>query len=242
MTDGFKGLPIKIVQGLPKGVAFIVGGTGDHRWYGDNDAEAWKASQEDSPRGAAVVTLKEADAEEKRQKGELMEKGRLTGKELAGEIPTDETLVAAATQVFDRIHPTSYKLSELPTMNEVMVGVFVRMYHLMIAKQRDYGPDNITKAGLRGIVTRANDKIERLKTLVGDPDDQIAKVQKVLEELPDDATNDEMATALMQLNTIVIPKAAVKGESIEDTLLDLADYGLIGYMVYMGAWPKPLQD
>lgn len=174
------------------------------------------------------------------REGNTLEDGRLTGEEFAGEVPSDEALVQATTQLFDRIHPTSYKLSDLDTMNEVMVGVFARMYHMMVAKQKDYGPDNISKAGVRGIITRANDKIERLKTLVGDPDAQLSRIQAELRVLADDASYREMGEALLAIEKIAIPQAAVKGENIEDTLLDLANYGLIGYMVYMCAWGKPL--
>lgn len=186
------------------------------------------------------LSVSPAKAREIERKME-MEDGRLSGTEFAGQVPGDEDYIKAIVELMDKISPSSYKLSTLGSMEQVMVGVFARMYHLMIAKQLDYGPDNITKAGIRGIVTRANDKIERLKTLVGDPDDQMRRVQDVLEEVPDDASYREMGEALMSIQRIVVPENAVKGESVEDTLLDLANYGLIGYMLYMGAWPKPLE-
>jgi hypothetical protein len=173
---------------------------------------------------------------------EESDKTRLTGHDLAGDVPDATDYVNAAVQVFDRIHTTEYSLSELESMNDVMVGVFARMYHMMIAKQKDYGPENISKAGIRGVVTRANDKIERLKTLVGDPEQQMGKVQDILGNLPEDATEQEMAEALTKLYKVAVPQAAVKGENIEDTLLDLANYGLIGYMLYMGAWGHPLEN
>jgi hypothetical protein len=171
-----------------------------------------------------------------------LEDGRLSGEELAGTAVSDEDLVRATVQLFDRIHPNSYVLSEdLNTMNEVMVGIFARMYHLMISKQKDYGPENISKAGLKGIVTRSNDKIERLKVLVGDADKQMENIKAVMKDLPDDANQGEMLNALSAIELIAFPRNAVQGETVEDTLLDLADYGLIGYMLYMEAWGKPLE-
>lgn len=193
----------------------------------------------DNYRGSMLTTARLAEITE--GKDALLEDGRLSGEELAGTVASDETLVQATTQLFDQIHPNSYKLDEFDTMNEVMVGIFARMYHLMISKQKDYGPENITKAGLKGIATRTDDKIERLKTLVGDADKQLESIKELLENVPDDAIDTEMADALASIHHIVFPRNAVQGETVEDTLLDIADYGLIGYMLYMGAWGKPLQ-
>ncbi len=38
---------------------------------------------------------------------------------------------------------------------------------LMDRKQQDYGPGNISSFGMFGVVVRMNDKMERLKTLLG---------------------------------------------------------------------------
>jgi len=173
---------------------------------------------------------------------ELMEQdSRITGNEFAGEIAGAQDYIKAAKLIFDKINPNEYRLRDLDSFQQVMVGVFARQYHLMIGKQKDYGPENITKAGLRGIVTRTQDKLERVKTLIGDPDQQIKKVQQELDRVDDEASAAEMAQALMRLNTIVYPTRGVQEESIEDTLLDLADYGMIGYIVYMEAWGKEIE-
>jgi hypothetical protein len=39
------------------------------------------------------------------------------------------------------------------------------VFDTVVAKQRMYGPRNVVRFGLRGIVIRLNDKIERLKNL-----------------------------------------------------------------------------
>ena len=198
-----------------------MGGTGDDRWYSDSDEYGVRKSE-------GTMVVEEPNS-------------RVTGRDIAGDVPSDVDYIKGIIQLFERISPNSYKLEDLDTMEDVMVGVFARMFHLMLSKQKDYGPENITKAGIRGIVTRSNDKIERLKTLVGDPDKQVTQAKSVILNIPEDATALEMANAIKDISEILAPSASVKGESVEDTLLDLADYGLIGYMLYMGAWGKPME-
>ena len=65
-------------------------------------------------------------------------------------------------------------------------------------KQQDYGPDNITISGELGVIVRSQDKLCRLKHLLG--------------------------------------KKTVNNESVSDSWMDLANYGLIGYMVHNGKW------
>ena len=65
-------------------------------------------------------------------------------------------------------------------------------------KQQDYGPDNITISGELGVIVRSQDKLCRLKHLLG--------------------------------------KDTVNNESVSDSWMDLANYGLIGYMVHNKKW------
>ena len=65
-------------------------------------------------------------------------------------------------------------------------------------KQQDYAPDNITISGELGVIVRSQDKLCRLKHLLG--------------------------------------KETVNNESVSDSWMDLANYGLIGYMVHNGKW------
>ena len=65
-------------------------------------------------------------------------------------------------------------------------------------KQQDYGPDNITISGELGVIVRSQDKLCRLKHLLG--------------------------------------KETVNNESVSDSWMDLANYGIIGYMVHNGKW------
>jgi hypothetical protein len=52
-------------------------------------------------------------------------------------------------------------------------------------KHLDYGPGNIARFGLRGIVVRANDKIERLATLTDNNQIQKAQFESIEDTLRD---------------------------------------------------------
>lgn len=75
----------------------------------------------------------------------------------------------------------------------------VDTFETFVAKQADYGSDNIARHGARGLVVRMDDKIARLANL--------------------------LATGRVPAN-----------ESITDTFLDIADYGIIGMIVQKGRW------
>jgi hypothetical protein len=114
-------------------------------------------------------------------------------------------------------------------------------FHMMVAKQKDYGPGNIGKGGLAGLVTRVVDKVERAKNLVGDSEDQIENIKALLTVLPDDASPDELDLFASQVFKIVNPSNAVQNETVEDTMMDIGNYGDIGYAYLFQAWGKPLR-
>jgi hypothetical protein len=79
---------------------------------------------------------------------------------------------------------------------------------ILISKQKDYGPYNISRAPggpLNGLRVRIYDKISRINNLI-----------------------EENNTP--------------KHESLRDSFLDLANYGIIGLMVLDGTWPKMERD
>lgn len=76
-------------------------------------------------------------------------------------------------------------------------------------KNNDYGKDNINAFGVIGVIIRMNDKMERLKKMVFD--------------------NKGNPRNLNDLQDSV-------GESIEDTLGDLANYSAIARMVIEKEW------
>ena len=73
---------------------------------------------------------------------------------------------------------------------------------VFVAKQADYGPENIARGGEYGVALRAQDKVARLLNLLADG-------------------------------------KAPMNEAVKDAWMDLANYGIIGWMVHEGAWPTP---
>ena len=100
-----------------------------------------------------------------------------------------------------------------PEMTEEFRRICHEQYEIFCAKQKNYGPSNISvgttlsspddiKLSLVGLWFRLNDKIQRLKQLV------------------------------------VLGNADVVGESIDDTYQDLSVYGIIAQLVKRGKWAK----
>lgn len=82
--------------------------------------------------------------------------------------------------------------------------IYAGALEVLIKKQLDYGPKNISNAPggpMMGLAVRLHDKISRL-------------------------------THLLENN--IEPN----NESIEDTFLDIANYGMIGLMITQNKWPK----
>jgi hypothetical protein len=166
----------------------------------------------------------------------------VSGDEFAGGTPASaHDYIKAVVELFKNTNEREYRLSELDSFEQVMVGVMVRMFKLMQEKQRGYGKSNISKAGLHGLFTRATDKIERAKNIVGDPIEQIEIIQKLAEKLPDDASDFELAQFANNVENLVNPQKFAE-ESIEDTLIDLANYGLIMYMVQSDSWGFDMEE
>ena len=108
---------------------------------------------------------------------------------------------------------TAYCEKQYPEMCLEFKRIQKEQYQLFCAKQRNYGPSNITvgtnletpddvKLSLTGLWFRINDKIQRLKQLV-------------IMSQPDEV-----------------------GESIEDTYSDLSIYGIISLLVSRKKWGK----
>lgn len=79
-------------------------------------------------------------------------------------------------------------------------------------KQQDYGSQNIARHGEFGVLVRCDDKTARLANLL--------KNRKTM-VLADDPADCQMAP---------------RNESILDSWLDLANYGIIGAMCHLGEW------
>lgn len=87
------------------------------------------------------------------------------------------------------------------------------VFDLFCIKQRSYGPQNIADLGIEGIASRLNDKVKRLINI---------------------CENDGLETLLT-----VCPHCGgtLAEETVLDTLMDIADYGIIAMLVLKGLWP-----
>ena len=96
-------------------------------------------------------------------------------------------------------------------LTRAVIPTMLSLLVLLDTKQRDYGPHNLIKFGPFGVIVRANDKMERLNTL---------------------AMKEQKRFFMGE------PKDEPLHESMEDTLLDLANYALIAYVMKRGLWPR----
>lgn len=133
------------------------------------------------------------------------------------------------------IDPSDF--GELATFEQLFAALYAWKFKTMISKQKDYGPENITKAGEKGITTRTQDKLERLKILVGDEERQVEQLKALINE-NEPETILEMNDFLDKMDAILFP--APQNESVLDNWGDMGNYGDIGVTVHVGAWPKPL--
>lgn len=108
------------------------------------------------------------------------------------------------------LHPTE-KAS--PAQCTAFIEQVMKMYRTHLSKNADYSPANIMGTGELGVTVRLWDKMSRLMQLVGFD-----------LEIPDPASFDEPSDP--------------NHESIEDTLLDLSTYGIIGKLVREDKWAK----
>jgi len=107
---------------------------------------------------------------------------------------------------------------DVPTFEETFDNIFNEAFDLLIQRQRKYGPDNIARQGMWGVLTRiADDKIARLRR----------------------AFNGRIAAGQIALDPVT------EGESddtFEDACLDLMNYAAILLALKRGEWGRPLAE
>jgi len=108
------------------------------------------------------------------------------------------------------LHPTEVRS---PRQCAGFIDIVMQMYRVHLEKNRDYSPANIMGTGYIGLVTRLWDKVARLLNLSGF---RITIAEPAVFEAPRNPAN----------------------ESIDDTLLDLANYGVIGQLLRRGNWGR----
>jgi hypothetical protein len=102
---------------------------------------------------------------------------------------------------------------EYPELSQEFKEIQKEMYEMFAAKHMDYGLQNIS---LGGDLTNENDKKFSLTGLTIRLTDKISRLRNLL-------TNG---------------RNFVKGEGMEDTFIDIANYGIIGMLVGRDKWKK----
>lgn len=108
------------------------------------------------------------------------------------------------------MHPTE---ARYPIQCRGFMAIAMRMYRLHLSKNQDYSPANILGTGQVGTVVRLWDKVARLMSLSGFRLEVTASEYKPSDRPP-------------------------AHESVEDTLLDAANYSIIGLLFRRGQWGK----
>lgn len=102
---------------------------------------------------------------------------------------------------------------EYPELAYEFKQIQKEMYQMFAAKHMDYGLNNIA---LGGDLTNQNDKNFSLTGLAIRLTDKISRLK----------------------NLLINGKNFVKGEGMEDTFIDIANYGIIGLLVGRDKWKK----
>ena len=110
-------------------------------------------------------------------------------------------------------HIVAHFEKEYPELSQEFKIIQDEMYRMFAAKHLDYGLQNIS---LGGDLTKENDKKFSLTGLAIRLTDKISRLRNLL-------TNG---------------RNFVKGEGMEDTFIDVANYGIIGLLVGRDKWKK----
>jgi len=110
-------------------------------------------------------------------------------------------------------HTVAHFEKEYPELSQEFKIIQDEMYRMFAAKHMDYGLQNIS---LGGDLTKENDKKFSLTGLAIRLTDKISRLRNLL-------TNG---------------RNFVKGEGMEDTFIDIANYGIIGMLVGRDKWKK----
>jgi len=100
------------------------------------------------------------------------------------------------------------KLECKELLTKEIIEEFLKDIQLFDKKQGDYGPQNISKFGVIGVLVRSSDKIERLVNLF--------KTSTLVET--------------------VTPTTRNQDETVADTWADLSVYGAIARTISAGKW------
>ena len=125
-----------------------------------------------------------------------------------------------------------WSVSKTPrTFEEALDRILSEMRAVMIERQKKYGPNNIRRLGVRGVLDRAmHDKMERLRRYY-DREDLRARCRE--------------AGMPQEIIDRYLPSLAADygGEALEDAHIDAANYvGVIALMLRRGWWGLPMEE
>ena len=103
---------------------------------------------------------------------------------------------------------------EYPELSKEFKQIQIEMYTLFAAKHMDYGLNNIALGG--DIVNNSDDKQFSLTGLCIRLTDKISRLK----------------------NLLINGRSFVEGEGMQDTFIDIANYGIIGLLVGRNKWKK----
>ena len=139
-------------------------------------------------------------------------------------IPSNKQYDLVSEEEFDRLveeSPDAITVSlavetfenECPELSEEYKRISEEMYEMFAQKHMDYGLNNIA---LGGDLTNSEDKKFSLTGLCIRLTDKISRLK----------------------NLLINGKNYVQGEGMEDTFIDIANYGIIGLLVGRDKWKK----
>ena len=139
-------------------------------------------------------------------------------------IPSNKQYDLVSEEEFDRLvreSPDAITVSlavetfenEYPELSEEYKRISEEMYEMFAQKHMDYGLNNIA---LGGDLTNSEDKKFSLTGLCIRLTDKISRLK----------------------NLLINGKNYVQGEGMEDTFIDIANYGIIGLLVGRDKWKK----
>lgn len=133
--------------------------------------------------------------------------------ELVSEEEFDKAVKKAQKETIDGLGVIEVFETEYPELADEFKNIQSEMYEMFARKHMDYGLNNIA---LGGDLTNESDKKFSLTGLCIRLTDKISRLKNLLSN----------------------GKNYVKGESMEDTFIDIANYGIIGLLVGRDKWKK----
>tara|TARA_A100001011_G_C14283267_1_gene832464 strand:+ start:448 stop:876 length:429 start_codon:yes stop_codon:yes gene_type:complete len=133
--------------------------------------------------------------------------------ELVSEEEFDKTVKKLKKKSIDGLGVIEVFETEYPELADEFKSIQSEMYEMFARKHMDYGLNNIA---LGGDLTNNEDKKYSLTGLAIRLTDKISRLK----------------------NLLINGKNYVKGEGMEDTFIDIANYGIIGLLVGRDKWKK----